>query len=102
MTGQRILLVARDRLRIHALEEIVRLIVFADMVETEGPVLFLVPRPLGARCGPLFLHSGHSHIAASSRACACCFALSLLGLMRMESKNLDESIGMAGYYNAKQ
>src|ERR1700709_500751 len=57
-------------------------------------------RPLGARCGPLFLQSGHSHIAASSRAAACCFALSLLGLMRMESKNLDESIGMSDYDNA--
>src|ERR1700712_1929863 len=54
-------------------------------------------RPLGARCGPLFLHSGHSHMAEASRACACCFALSLLGLMRMESKNLDESIGMTDF-----
>src|SRR6476620_5202986 len=54
-------------------------------------------RPLGARCGPLFLQSGHSHIAEASRACACCFALSLLGLMRMESKNFDESIGMANF-----
>src|SRR5580698_1058525 len=57
-------------------------------------------RPLGARCGPLFLQSGHSHIADSSRACACCFAVSLLGLIRMESKNFDESIGMADYDNA--
>src|SRR5260370_3150391 len=57
-------------------------------------------RPLGARCGPLFLQSGHSHIVAASRAAACCFALSLLGLMRMESKNLDESIGMSDYDNA--
>src|SRR5260370_42298894 len=57
-------------------------------------------RPVGARCGPLFLQSGHSHMADSSRACACCFALSLLGLMRMESKNFDESIGMADYDNA--
>jgi hypothetical protein len=48
----------------------------------------------------LFLQSGHSHIADSSRACACCFALSLLGLIRMESKNLDESIGMADYDSA--
>src|SRR3954470_22521295 len=57
-------------------------------------------RPLGARCGPLLVQSGHSHITASSRARACCFALSLLGLMRMESKNFDESIGMADYDNA--
>src|SRR5260221_13906154 len=54
-------------------------------------------RPLGARCGPLFGQSGHSHPCAASRACACCFALCLLGLMRMESKNLDESIGMTDF-----
>jgi hypothetical protein len=30
----------------------------------------------------------------SSLARACAFGLSLLGLMRMESKNLDESIAM--------
>jgi hypothetical protein len=39
---------------------------------------------------------GHSHAAISSRARAC-FAPGLLGLMRMESKNFDESIGMADY-----
>src|SRR5258708_8125647 len=39
-------------------------------------------------------------MADASRACACCFALSLLGLMRMLSKNFDESIGMADYDNA--
>jgi hypothetical protein len=39
-------------------------------------------------------------MADSSFARACAFALSLLGLMRMESKNLDESIGMADYDNA--
>src|SRR3954449_12268471 len=57
-------------------------------------------RPLGARCGALFLQLGHSQRIDASRACACCFALSLLGLMRMESKNLDESIGMTDYDNA--
>src|SRR5882757_1229683 len=41
-------------------------------------------------------------MAASSRAWACCFALSLLGLIRMESKNFDESIGMADYDNASR
>ena len=45
----------------------------------------------------VFGQPAHSHIAASSRACACCFALSLLGLMRMESKNLDESIAMTDF-----
>jgi hypothetical protein len=34
---------------------------------------------------------------AASRACACCFALSLFGLMRMESKIFDESIGMMDF-----
>src|ERR1700753_3966305 len=34
---------------------------------------------------------------AAARACACCFALSLFGLMRMESKILDESIGMTDF-----
>jgi hypothetical protein len=33
----------------------------------------------------------------SSLARACAFALSLFGLMRMESKNLDESIGMTNF-----
>ncbi len=39
MAGQRILLVARDGVGIHALEEIVVLIVFADVIETEVEVL---------------------------------------------------------------
>src|ERR1700720_2872396 len=42
MAGQRILLVTRNRVRIHALEEIIGLIVFADMIETEVPVLLVV------------------------------------------------------------
>src|SRR5436305_7013423 len=36
-------------------------------------------------------------MAASSRARACAFALSLLGLMRMESKNFDESIAITNF-----
>src|ERR1700738_606977 len=35
VAGQRVLLVARDRIGIHAGEEIVGLVVFADVVETE-------------------------------------------------------------------
>ena len=35
VAGQRILLVTRDRLRIHALEEIVGLVVSADMIEAK-------------------------------------------------------------------
>src|SRR6185437_14156520 len=57
-------------------------------------------RPLGARCAPLFVQSGHSQVIAVSRTC--CFALALFGLMRMESKNLDESIGMADFDYAMQ
>ena len=47
MAGQRILLVARDGIGIHALEEIVGLVVFADVVETEVPVLARVLPALG-------------------------------------------------------
>ena len=44
MTGQRILLVARDGLVVHAGKEIIRLIILAHMIEAEVPVL--------ARIGP--------------------------------------------------
>src|SRR6266852_3592664 len=47
MAGQRVLLVARDRFRVHAGEEIVGLIVFAHMVETEVPVLARILAALG-------------------------------------------------------
>src|SRR3954452_19901025 len=52
-------------------------------------------RPLGARCEPLFVQSGHWHGWASSRTG--CRAACFLGLMRIESKNLDESIGMTDF-----
>ena len=55
MAGQRILLVARDRVRIHALEEIVGLVVFADMIETEVPVLLVVGPALGRAVRALVL-----------------------------------------------
>src|SRR6516162_10552750 len=54
-------------------------------------------RPLGARWAPRFWQPGHSHMAVSSRACACCFAPGLVGLMRIRSKNFEESIGMADF-----
>src|SRR5439155_9196998 len=38
MAGQRVLLVARDVFRIHALEEIIGLVVLADVIEAEVPV----------------------------------------------------------------
>jgi BolA protein len=48
------------------------------------------------------LQSGHSHIITVSRARACCFAAALFGLMRMESKNFDESIGMSSLTTQSQ
>jgi BolA protein len=45
----------------------------------------------------LFWQPAHSHIVDSSLARACAFALSLLGLMRMESKNFDESIAISDF-----
>ena len=39
MAGQRILLVARDGVGVHTLEEIVVLVVFADVIETEMEIL---------------------------------------------------------------
>src|ERR1019366_5638344 len=47
MAGQRILLVARHRIRIHAGEEIIGLVAFADVVEAEVPVLLVVGPALG-------------------------------------------------------
>jgi len=47
MTGQGIFLVARDRIRVHALEKIIGLVVFADVIETEVPVLLVVGPALG-------------------------------------------------------
>src|SRR6202048_3589827 len=55
MAGQRILLVTRNRVRIHALEEIVGLVVFADMIETEVPVLLVVGSALGGAGRPYVL-----------------------------------------------
>src|SRR5690242_3717188 len=42
MTGDGVLLVARDRVLAHAGEEIVGMVVLAHMIETEAPVLALV------------------------------------------------------------
>ena len=39
MAGQRILLVTRDGVRIHSGEEIVRLVIFTDVIEAEVPIL---------------------------------------------------------------
>src|SRR5580704_1378545 len=55
MAGQRILLVARDRIGIHAGEEIIGLVVFADVIETEVPVLLVVGPALGRAVRPLVL-----------------------------------------------
>src|ERR1700726_1170368 len=55
MAGQRILLVARDRVRIHAGEEIIGLVIFADVIETEVPVFLVVGPALGRAVRPLVL-----------------------------------------------
>src|SRR6516162_2684657 len=39
MARQRILLIARDRLVVHAGKEIIRVVIFAHMVEAEMPIL---------------------------------------------------------------
>ena len=55
MAGQRILLVTRNRVCIHALEEIVGLVVFADVIETEVPVFLVIGPALGRAVRPLVL-----------------------------------------------
>ena len=64
MAGQRILLVARDGVGIHALKEIVVLIVFADVVQTEVKIFARILAALGravralVRAARPFAHGG--------------------------------------------
>src|SRR5258708_38626209 len=58
MAGQRVLLVTRDRFGVHAGKEIVGLIVFADMVEAEVPVLARILAALGRTVCALVLAFG--------------------------------------------
>src|ERR1700677_2642798 len=58
MAGQRILLVARDRVRIHAGEEIIGLVIFTDVIETEVPVFLVIGPALGRPVRPLVLAIG--------------------------------------------
>jgi hypothetical protein len=58
MTGQRILLVTRNRIRVHTGEEIIRLVVLADVIETEVPVFLVVGTTLGRAVRPLVLAVG--------------------------------------------
>src|SRR6185312_8738987 len=46
MAGQRILLEARHRVRVHALEEIVGLVIFAHMVQAEMKIFALIAAAL--------------------------------------------------------
>ncbi len=55
MAGQRILLVTRDRVGVHTGEEIIGLVVFADVIETEVPVFLVVGPALGGAVRPLVL-----------------------------------------------
>src|SRR3954469_13668002 len=58
MTGQRILLIARDSVGIHAGEEIVVLVVLAHMIQAEVPVLTLIVATLGRTMRALVLTPG--------------------------------------------
>src|SRR3981081_2263171 len=58
MAGQRVLLVARDGIGVHAGEEIIRLVVLADMVQAEVPVFLVVGAALGGAVLPLVLAVG--------------------------------------------
>ncbi len=102
MAGQRVLLVLGDRVRGHASGRSCSPDCIRGHGSGECQYSLSCARPLGARCGLLFLHSGHCAHNSFFGAAACCFALSLFGLIRMLSKNLDESMGMADYDNAMQ
>src|SRR5207248_8155380 len=58
VAGQRILLVARDRVGIHAGEEIVVLVVLTHVVEAEVPVLARILAALGRAVTALVLTPG--------------------------------------------
>ena len=58
MAGQRILLIARHRIGIHAGKEVIGLVVFADVIETEVPVFLVVGPALGRTMRPLVLAVG--------------------------------------------
>src|SRR5262249_47520434 len=51
VTGDRVLLIARHRFLAHPGEEIVRMIVFAHVIEAEAPILVLMPPPLRRAMG---------------------------------------------------
>src|SRR4029077_16986458 len=55
VAGQRILLVARHRIGIHALEEVIGLVVLADVIETEVEILPRILATLGRTVRPLVL-----------------------------------------------
>jgi len=74
MAGQRILLVARHGVGVHALKEIIRLIVFADVIETEVKVLLLMPTALRravraaiAAARPLAVNGFLAHLTLRAR-----------------------------------
>src|SRR6202030_1374972 len=58
VAGQRILLVPRHRIRVHAGKEIVGLVVFANVIETEVPVFLVVGTALRRAMWPLVLAVG--------------------------------------------
>src|SRR6516165_2077643 len=58
MAGQRILLVARHGFSVHPRKEVVGLVVFANVVETEVPIFPTLVTPLGRPVGPPVLATG--------------------------------------------
>src|SRR6202041_558497 len=58
VAGQRILLVSRHRIRVHAGKEIVGLVVLANVIETEVPVFLVIGAALGRAVRPLVLAVG--------------------------------------------
>src|ERR1700677_4901803 len=58
VAGQRILLVPRHRIRVHSGKEIIGLVVFANVIETEVPVFLVIGAALGRAMRPLVLAVG--------------------------------------------
>jgi len=87
VTGQRILLVPGNRIRIHAGKEIIGLVVFADVIETEVPVLLVVGPALGRAVRPLVLALGPF---AHGGGFACLRLLLRAQLVRLDANGVEE------------
>ena len=92
MPDHRLPLVARNIVGAHAGKEIIRMVVLADVLETELQYSRSRSRPLGARWVAGALQAGHSQAGHSARS-----RRSLSGLTRMRSKR-GESLFMTDQY----